>query len=117
MGDAGLLRDPRALMLFDAHKKNIFVAYLLWVFLGVFGAHSSYLARPRRVAIGQLTLGLLSMVGTLGLGGAFLSKNIYTIISISVVWLVVDAFLIPGWIRTQNNRLATSLGAIGVPAN
>jgi uncharacterized membrane protein len=27
------------------------------------------------------------------------------------VWVVVDAFLIPGWIREQNNLLAAQLGA------
>jgi hypothetical protein len=27
------------------------------------------------------------------------------------IWVLVDAFLIPGWVRTYNNHLASSLGA------
>jgi hypothetical protein len=30
---------------------------------------------------------------------------------ITVVWVLVDAFLIPGWVRNQNNLLAAQLGA------
>jgi hypothetical protein len=30
---------------------------------------------------------------------------------IMVVWVLVDAFLIPGWVRNQNNLLAMQLGA------
>jgi hypothetical protein len=27
------------------------------------------------------------------------------------IWVIVDAFLIPGWVTEHNNRLAASLGA------
>ena len=30
---------------------------------------------------------------------------------IVIVWVFVDAFLIPGWVRRQNNLLAAELGA------
>ena len=30
---------------------------------------------------------------------------------ITIVWVFVDAFLIPGWVRNQNNLLAAQLGA------
>ena len=30
---------------------------------------------------------------------------------ITGVWILIDAFLIPGWMRNQNNLLATQLGA------
>jgi len=30
---------------------------------------------------------------------------------ITIVWAIVDAFLIPGWVRQQNNLLAAQLGA------
>jgi hypothetical protein len=30
---------------------------------------------------------------------------------ITIIWVIVDAFLIPGWVRRQNNLLATQLGA------
>ena len=30
---------------------------------------------------------------------------------ITIFWVLVDAFLIPGWVRRQNNLLAVQLGA------
>jgi hypothetical protein len=30
---------------------------------------------------------------------------------ITVVWVLIDALLIPGWVRNQNNLLAVQLGA------
>jgi len=89
----GLSNDTRALMLFEANKKTALVAYLLWFFVGILGGHNFYLKRTG-VAVTQLILSL-TVVGLV----------------ITVVWVLVDAFLIPGWIRNQNNLLATQLGA------
>ena len=41
----GLSNDARVMMLFEANKKAAVVAYLLWFFLGLFGAHNFYLKR------------------------------------------------------------------------
>jgi TM2 domain-containing membrane protein YozV len=89
----GLSNDARAMMLFEANKKTVVAAYLLWFFIGLFGAHNFYLGRTG-VAIAQLILSLtiLGMV-------------------VTVFWVLVDAFLIPGWVRNQNNLLAKQLGA------
>ena len=89
----GLSNDTRALLLFEANKKTAVVAYLLWFFLGLFGAHNFYLKRTG-VAVTQLILSL-TLVGMI----------------VTLVWVIVDAFLIPGWVRNQNNLLATQLGA------
>jgi TM2 domain-containing membrane protein YozV len=89
----GLSSDTRALMLFEANKKTAMVAYLLWFFLGLLGGHNFYLKRTG-VAVAQLILSL-TMVGLV----------------ITIVWVLVDAFLIPGWVRNQNNLLAAQLGA------
>jgi TM2 domain-containing membrane protein YozV len=89
----GLSNDMRVLMLFEANKKTALVAYILWFFLGLFGAHNFYLGRIG-VAVAQLILSLI-LVGLV----------------ITVVWVIVDAFLIPGWVRRQNNLLAAQLGA------
>jgi TM2 domain-containing membrane protein YozV len=89
----GLSSDTRALMLFEANKKTALVAYLLWFFLGLLGGHNFYLKRTG-VAVTQLIL-TLTLVG----------------IVITFFWVLVDAFLIPGWVRTQNNLLAAQLGA------
>lgn len=89
----GLSNDARVLMLYEANKKTALVAYLLWFFLGLFGAHNFYLGRIG-VAVTQLILSLI-LIG----------------LAVTVVWVIVDAFLIPGWVRRQNNLLATQLGA------
>ena len=89
----GLSNDARVLMLYEANKKTALVAYLLWFFLGLFGAHNFYVGRTG-VAITQLILSLI-LVGMI----------------ITIFWVLVDAFLIPGWIRRENNLLAAQLGA------
>jgi len=89
----GLSNDTRALMLFDANKKTALVAYLLWFFLGIFGGHNFYLKRTG-VAVAQLILSI-TIVGLV----------------VTWIWMIVDAFLIPGWVRNYNNMLATQLGA------
>lgn len=89
----GLSNDTRVLMLYEANKKTALVAYLLWFFLGLFGAHNFYLGRTG-VAVAQLIISL-TLVG----------------MAITIVWVIVDAFLIPGWVRRQNNLLAAQLGA------
>jgi TM2 domain-containing membrane protein YozV len=88
-----LSNDARAMMLFEANKKTALVAYLLWFFVGILDGHNFYLKRTG-VAITQLILSI-TIVGLL----------------ITGVWILIDAFLIPGWIRNQNNLLAMQLGA------
>lgn len=90
---AALTPETRTMLLYEANKKEAVIAYLLWFFLGWFGAHNFYLRRTG-VAVAQLIL-TLTMVGIL----------------ITFFWVLVDAFLIPGWVRTQNNLLAAQLGA------
>ena len=89
----GLSQDARAMMLFEANRKNALIAYLLWFFVGLLGGHNFYLQRTG-VAVTQLIL-TITVVGLL----------------ISIIWVLIDAFLIPGWVRTQNNLLAAQLGA------
>jgi TM2 domain-containing membrane protein YozV len=91
--EGGLSSDARTMMLYEANKKEALIAYLLWFFLGMFGGHNFYLKRTG-VAVAQLIL-TLTLVGML----------------ITIFWVLVDAFLIPGWVRNQNNLLAMQLGA------
>jgi TM2 domain-containing membrane protein YozV len=89
----GLSNDTRAMMLFEANRKTALVAYLLWFFVGFFGGHNFYLKRTG-IAVTQLILSI-TIVGAV----------------VTAVWILVDAFLIPGWVRNQNNLLVTQLGA------
>ncbi|CAP41293.1 TM2 domain-containing protein [Bordetella petrii] len=96
-------------MLYDANKKSVGVAYLLWFFLGGVGGHRFYAGKTgSAIAIIALTIigVLLSVVGV----GFFL-------LFIVGIWVIVDAFLIPGWIRNSNTLLVATLSNGGVPSS
>jgi TM2 domain-containing membrane protein YozV len=92
-GGASLSNDTRTLILFEANKKHELVALWLCLALGLLGAHNFYLKRTG-VAIAQLIL-------TLTIIGFF----------VTIVWVIVDIFLVTGWVRERNNWLAAELGA------
>jgi TM2 domain-containing membrane protein YozV len=58
-------------------------AYLLWLFLWFISAHRFYLGRP-----GTAVLQILSYF-----------------IAIGFIWLLIDAFLIPGMIRQRQDEI------------
>ena len=98
--------NTRLQMMFQAQKKSTGAAYLLWFFLGGFGAHRFYLGQTG-TAIAQLLLLLLGWIPFL-LGWAVLS-----------VWWIVDAFLIPGIVQREDmatiQRLGGHPGMMGGP--
>jgi TM2 domain-containing membrane protein YozV len=82
-------------------KKSIVVAYILWFFLGLLGAHRFYLGRAG-TAVAQLALFLLGLVLAAVVVGLFL-------IAAVAIWVVVDAFLIPGMIEQHTAELRRRL--------
>ena len=101
--------DAALMMRYDANKKSLLVAYLLWWFLGIFGAHRFYLGRTGS-GVAMLVITLVSIP----LVAAFL--GMFTIF-ISIIWAFVDAFLIPGICREFNNGLANRLSGVGYGNN
>jgi TM2 domain-containing membrane protein YozV len=91
------------MMRYDANKKSMGVSYVLWFFLGWLGAHRFYNGKTGG-GIAQLT------IFTVGFLLTFIGIGVFVLGALSV-WVLVDAFLIPGWVRAHNNSLATSLGA------
>lgn len=79
----------RQQLLFEANRKSTGAAYLLWFFLGGFGAHRFYLGRTA-TGIGQL---LLLLLGWIPLFAGWIALGI---------WWLIDAFLIPDIIRADN---------------
>lgn len=74
----------------EKNGKNIVLAYVLAIFVGILGIHRFYLGR-KGSAIAMLILGLFS----LGL--------------ITGVWVIVDLFLIPGIVKENNAVIEAEL--------
>jgi|SRR5262245_1786008 len=98
----GVSSDARALMMFEANKRSIVVAYLLWLFLGGAGGHRFYAGKTGS-AVAQLLLLIFGIMLT------FVGVGLLLLLGLGI-WVLVDAFLIPGWIRNQNSLLAMQLG-------
>lgn len=73
----------------EKKKRNLVVAYLLWFFLGGFGAHRFYFKKTG-TAIAMLALTVGSIVLTVVLIG-------FVGLFVAGIWVLVDAFLMPGW--------------------
>lgn len=89
--------DARVLMEYDIRRKSMVLAYLLWWFLGTLGAHRFYLGRTGS-AVAMLIITLISFPLALLLIG-------YVGFALIGVWWLVDAFLIPGMVRSHNVRV------------
>ena len=85
------------------NEKTPVVAYLLWFFLGGFGAHRFYFGKTGS-AIGMLGLNIASAVlSVIAIGFVgYLAL---------LVWWVVDAFLIGKWLKGDD----ASTGSLGEP--
>lgn len=79
--------DLKQMVEYEDAKKSLLVTYLLWAFLAGFGGHRFYLGKTG-TAVGQLIC-TLSLVG----------------IVVTFVWIIVDAFLIPGMVRELNSDI------------
>ncbi|WYX49382.1 TM2 domain-containing protein [Achromobacter xylosoxidans] len=94
-------------MMYDANRKSVGVAYLLWFFLGSAGGHRFYTGRTGS-AIAMLALTIVGIaLSVIGVGLVLLAAV--------GIWVIVDAFLIPGWIRNTNMRLAATLSTGNIP--
>ena len=78
---------------YNSNGKSTTVAYLLWFFLGGFGAHRFYMGR---------------MGSGFGMLGLFLASCVLSVFIIGLVgfpilgiWWIVDAFLINRWMKEQ----------------
>ncbi|SAL87375.1 TM2 domain protein [Caballeronia arvi] len=91
----------RQMMMYDAQKKSLVVAFLLWFFLGYLGAHRFY--------AGKTLSGILQLVMSL-IGAALTFAGVgFVLLGVVGIWLFVDIFLLPGLIRNHNVALVSRL--------
>lgn len=94
--------QARRMMLYDVNRKSVGVAFLLWAFFGYVGGHRFYMGRSTSAVL-MLVIMVLSALLTLILIG-------WIGIAIVAIWLLVDAFRIPGWVRDHNTKVMQSIG-------
>jgi TM2 domain-containing membrane protein YozV len=97
------MSEAAVMMQYDANKKSVAVAYLLWFFFGMLGVHRFYLGETGTA----ITILVLTVVSCLLM---FVVIGFFTI-AIPAIWTLVDLFLIPGIARRHNTNLASQLGA------
>ncbi|CTQ32831.1 TM2 domain-containing protein [Jannaschia rubra] len=92
-------------------KKSAGLAYLLWFFLPAFGAHRFYLGSTG-AGVAQLLLFWLGLFSSVILIGFFL-------LAVWGIWVLVDAFLIPGLVdrdvMERRQRIGLDVG-LAAPA-
>ena len=103
-GGGGLSHDAKAMMTFESEKKSTGISYLLWFFLGGLGVHRFYLGRTGS-ASGMLVLSILSWILLFAFG-----IGVFGLAAIGI-WVIVDAFLIPGIAREHNQALMQRIEA------
>lgn len=90
--------DSRRMMEYDAMSKTPVLAYILWFFLGFLGAHRLYSDRVLSGLLQLVVHGIGWLTTPILIGWVFIA-----------IWWVIDAFLIPGWIRDHNLGVARRL--------
>lgn len=81
--------------------KSVGAAYLIWLFLGGLGVHRFYLSRSGS----GVAMLLFTIVGIV-----LLPVGVGAIALIAVgIWVLVDAFLIPGMVSEHKNKVRNEL--------
>lgn len=97
--------DVGKLMMYESNKKSTGIAYLLWFFLGMFGAHRFYIGETG-TGVAILLITICSILLKFVLIG-------FVTIFISIFWVFIDLFLIPSLVQKHNSRLASRLNFYG----
>ena len=79
-------------------NRTLLIGYVLWLFLGWVGGHRLYVGRWKS-ALGMAAAGFVTWIMTSMLG-PYLGFPM-------TIWWIVDAFLIPGWVRQANEANAS----------
>jgi TM2 domain-containing membrane protein YozV len=95
--------DARAMMMFETNKRSLAVSYALWFLVGLLGGHRFY-NRKFASAILQMISTLFGLLLTLVIVGWFF-------IGVIGIWVLIDVFLIPGWVKRYNSKLVEHISS------
>ena len=135
------MTDTTNLASYEDQRKSTGVAYLLWVFIGLFGAHRLY-ARADKTGWYMMALhvgGWALLIGAFLWGSHTTTETYDSAFGVSSftnveatarggvvatlgwalratawVWWLIDIFLVPGMVRRWNSQLAIRLGLGGL---
>lgn len=80
----------------ESCQLNMTIAYLLWAFLGFFGAHRLYCKKPYGIAILILEIvGLFTLIVAIGIIPLF----------IVFIWWLIDSVQVFKWVNEYNLKL------------
>lgn len=83
--------DVKQMFEYEEQKTSLLVTYLLWFFIGAFGAHRFFLGK-KGTAVAMLIC-TLTIVGY----------------AVTFVWWIVDACLIPGMVKDINREILADI--------
>lgn len=93
--------NTKTQLMYDAHKKSVLIAYLLWFFLGYLGIHRFYLGKITSGILMIMLFALSSLLTVIGIG--FIGLALYGL------WWLIDAFLIPSMVTEKNVEIIRSM--------
>lgn len=93
--------DTERMMRYDANSRSALVTYILWFFLGFFGVHRMYAGRWTSGLLMLALHGVSWLTWWIGIG--------ILLFGVLGLWWLIDALLIPGMVRSHNNRLVDQL--------
>lgn len=91
-------QNLRTQLRYDAQKKSVGAAYILWFVLGYFGAHRFYLGHVNS-GLAQFALFALGWI------------PVFTGWFVLAIWWLVDAFVIPRLTERRNLAMLDRLSA------
>ncbi|QOY52490.1 NINE protein [Candidatus Sulfurimonas baltica] len=95
-------------MRLEEKKKSAVIAYIMWWFLGLFGAHRFYMGKSNGATM--LIISILSFLTMIIVVG-------YIGLLAMLVWWVLDAISLHKWVTTYNLELINNYEKATVSAN
>ncbi len=89
--------NTKTQLMYDAHKKSLLIAYLLWFFLGSLGIHRFYVGKTTSAVLMLLLFALSTMLTIIGIG--------FIGLALLGLWWLIDALLIPSMVTQKNVEL------------